>query len=969
MEQGRKPRMIGEQLLLGGAEYRIEAVEGYGGSTIVYRASYQDGLSSDRRHEVLIKELFPYHPKGLVYRDETGRVRCRPDGKAFMEQCRMSFYKGNQANLDLLARIPEKISGNLNSFEEYGTFYSVLPVHGGRNLQSLLEEGKQFQTLREAASGIKMILDALKGFHDNGILHLDISPDNILILPTYALLIDYNSVWPMKRKEGEICFFSEKEGYTAPEVRLKEEENIKAPADLYSVSAVFFRMLTGHPLSGEAAMGNKIWKSFPKNLDIFAGEPDSAAYKAVSIVSKGLHILARKRYQTIAEMERELDELICRIDQKGVSYSTLFEGSLRELKKRKQTKEKYLTRKIRMDDGRVLSEEMCYERLLQGDKILLRGAGGMGKTQFLVHLWQMGMKTYREHGTILFYIPLTEYQDAGEERHFIRKYLLHHLCCLEPEASMEEAAAELNRLFEQESGTYRKFLFLLDGLNEAGERREKLLREIEELGKMASVGILVTNRMDFVKKYALHQFLSAEILLLEKEEAAETLAAAGIRVPSHNGILDLLVNPMMLALYQKSFQMRRETEEGQEMCCPRNMDDMIRYYLDSLYHLELRQASGNEAKQLMCGYILYYLLPDIAREMKRRKRNQLHAEVMYRLAKKSFDEVKTKSFAMTFPQYLGKTRLMLRDIPDAGEWFDYAVSGQLMEKLNLIEESGEKSFRLMHDNFIDSLAVLAKENRKKMMRYRMKTQGVKAGIGIFALWIAAMGGRAVWKEHMPVHLSKEEEGTLYSAIQRMVINVGICNFQIRGQNEILAAAEKEGVLKGNVQDVGELREIIEKNMEDAKSTYVSYRDGKSHLHKLEDMGEFIPLDLLEQLYQKPEEFQEITEHVADKLKDRLCDEESIYNTYDKRKPLTDAYNQYLDAYARLCAAEYSQMIYSLKEMGAEQAAEEVMDGASEMLALGKYVAYNSQEEITDALTGAKRRLQSAKRAMKGQGLL
>ena len=51
MEQGRKPRMIGEQLLLGGAEYRIEAVEGYGGSTIVYRASYQDGLSSDRRHE------------------------------------------------------------------------------------------------------------------------------------------------------------------------------------------------------------------------------------------------------------------------------------------------------------------------------------------------------------------------------------------------------------------------------------------------------------------------------------------------------------------------------------------------------------------------------------------------------------------------------------------------------------------------------------------------------------------------------------------------------------------------------------------------------------------------------------------------------------------------------------------------------------------------------------------------------
>ena len=77
----------------------------------------------------------------------------------------------------------------------------------------------------------------------------------------------------------------------------------------------------------------------------------------------------------------------------------------------------------------------------------------------------------------------------------------------------------------------------------------------------------------------------------------------------------------------------------------------------------------------------------------------------------------------------------------------------------------------------------------------------------------------------------------------------------------------------------------------------------------------------------------------------------------------------LDAYARMCAAEYSQMIYSLKEIGAQRAAEEAMDGAIEMLAVGKYVRYNDQTEITDALTEAKRRLYSAVREMKRQGLL
>lgn len=134
MKQGRKLRMVGERFSLGGAEYRIEGIEGYGGSVIVYRASYQDGLNSGRRHEVLIKELFPYHPKDWIYRDEAGRICCNPAGKTFMERCRQSFYRGNQANLDLLVHMPEQISGNLNSFEAYGTFYSVLPVHGGKNL-------------------------------------------------------------------------------------------------------------------------------------------------------------------------------------------------------------------------------------------------------------------------------------------------------------------------------------------------------------------------------------------------------------------------------------------------------------------------------------------------------------------------------------------------------------------------------------------------------------------------------------------------------------------------------------------------------------------------------------------------------------------------------------------------------------------------------------------------------------------
>ncbi len=83
MDQVRKPRAAGEKLLLGGMEYRIEDVRGYGGSVIVYRASYRDGLNQDKRHEVLLKELFPYHKNGWIYRGEDGNICCRPPRKSF----------------------------------------------------------------------------------------------------------------------------------------------------------------------------------------------------------------------------------------------------------------------------------------------------------------------------------------------------------------------------------------------------------------------------------------------------------------------------------------------------------------------------------------------------------------------------------------------------------------------------------------------------------------------------------------------------------------------------------------------------------------------------------------------------------------------------------------------------------------------------------------------------------------------
>ena len=104
MSYQRQLRENGEYISLGGVSYRIDGVEGLGGSSIVYKASYSDGLNTEHSHQVYIKELFPWHPKGYVYREKDGSIVGINDGSDLMKYSKQKFRQGNQINL---LRFPE----------------------------------------------------------------------------------------------------------------------------------------------------------------------------------------------------------------------------------------------------------------------------------------------------------------------------------------------------------------------------------------------------------------------------------------------------------------------------------------------------------------------------------------------------------------------------------------------------------------------------------------------------------------------------------------------------------------------------------------------------------------------------------------------------------------------------------------------------------------------------------------------
>ncbi|MCC8080612.1 MAG: hypothetical protein LIO80_01120 [Lachnospiraceae bacterium] len=971
MSYKRKLRCIGEEIILGGTSYRLESVEGCGASAVVYRASYQDELSRGAFHYVFIKELYPWTADGSIFRTGSGEISYTPDGESRMELDRERFLLGNRVNLELLRQLPSGVSGNINSFEAFGTYYSVLAVHGGENLKTLLTDGHREFTLRESAVVIKQILNALELFHKNHLLHLDISPDNILLLPEQVLLIDYNSVWDARDLRPEEFSFSEKRGYSAPEISLKHVTEIGRAADIYSVCAVFFHMVMRRPLQEQEIIGNGLRRCFTRDLDAFRNVPESAAGKAVQILRKGLHTIPRKRWSSAAALREEIDELIRRIDGKGVSRSALWETSRRACGRMPGGKDSYLRQEIRLLDGEEIfpvqtecgnqggftvipgereislnssesgnplpgtdSIEQLRSRLAAGEQILLTGPGGMGKTSLLYQIWRQETSSWRPREPVTLYVPLKDYQNCAGEPFFIRKTILRGLVFSEEQNGYQDAMHELDRVLGGDPGGGTGVILLLDGLNEAGERRENLLREIEGLGSGSGCGILLTDRTDEAKAYALHAFQRAVLLPLDPETVREQLERSGCLFPEAEELLRLLTNPMLLGLYQSVCAIRREIREtGDGPSGIHSAEELIGMFFTYLCKKQLRLDSGDFAKQLCHRYLLEHLLPAVAGEMKRRRRTLLTLDEICAVSAESYRNLRRGEFGRCFPEYLGKSRLMLEGISTEEEWFDFAVVEQLTEKLGLLTRHEKHFYGLAHDNFLEYLTEAADKNRKILGQKRRRKYLPGVLVCAAAVILLACGRDQIAERISRTAALQDGEGTsdtaaAYTEEEQNIIDraftcvgmdMGTLSAQITAQRNVLETAATEDVLSGDPDRIADFQELMAYGLAQTDVYYVM-QISEDVMAQLIQMDPDFPLDELTDLCGMPDEMAAVMQQAFEDLEDMLC-EESARGEGDKRA-LVEAYNAYLDAYVQYA---FYELDYVLLRMDPDHLADVLND--------------------------------------------
>ncbi len=788
----------------------IESLAGKGADAIVYLGSYPDEQQPHLRHRVLIKELFPYHPQGAVYRDEEDNICFDEDGEETMRLHRMSFGRGNEVHIRLQGSHPEELDFHVNTFSMHHTLYSVLGFSGGRSMDresALPGAGKTPLTVH--IRRMMGVLNVLEAFHEEGYLHLDISPDNILLLgegrKERVSLIDYNSVHTLEEIQNrKSVYYSAKEGYTAPEIQMGRIRSIGFSADLYSVTAVFYRCITGRKLTAMQMISRAV--PALSDAECVKGMPDTVLGMLQRIMKRGLAPSIRLRYPDVPAMRKDLEELQDRIEGKGITHWALWEvgraSILRTVKANpaldyiREEEKLYPIAGAHSDGKRVTLPELFQSVIMsEGCPAVLLGSGGMGKTTALLRMAYLQPPQYCDVKPAVFYISLYGWNNSGDD--YIKNKILENLRFKQETDSMEMAKHELLRLLSAPFYTLPdakrpfvrstldagcpngytlpdakrpKLLLLLDGYNEASGELTLLLKEISELSALAGLRILLTSRSP------ISGLDCQEIRLCQMDEAEVVgiLAKNGILPPENKKLLRLLCTPMMLSIFVKT-----ALDGGKQLLIDSKEADpqkqLLSRYLSAMLEKEEKNAPEDPQRKWGTEAALYYVLPKLADFLKSKGTAASDQELLP-LINKCFHRLSKSDMTAVFPEWIGRLSDIRGNAGNAEEWYGLMVHSILWRRLGLLIRDEDGKYRIVHQLIEGYLAEICRDFERK---FAWRQRSRNAVIALVCLLLAGASWKWLYlpyqaslvQEEKKVHYDEALSDTVLSTAFQAYINL------------------------------------------------------------------------------------------------------------------------------------------------------------------------------------------------------
>ncbi len=259
--------------------YEILELIGFGGMAIVFKAF--DRLENKNVAVKILKDEF-------LQNDDFKR-RFRNESKAIALLSHPGIVKVSDVNF----------SDNIQ--------YIVMEYIDGITLKEYIEQQGSVKW-KEAVHFTVQILRALQHAHDNGIVHRDVKPQNVMLLEDGTIKVMDFGIARFARENGKTL--SDKAigsvHYISPEQA--QGDNTDERTDIYAVGVILYEMLTGKvPFDGDTpvSIAIKQMQMEPKHPTLINPQIPTGLEE---IILRAMQKDPQLRYQTASEMLRDIDE-------------------------------------------------------------------------------------------------------------------------------------------------------------------------------------------------------------------------------------------------------------------------------------------------------------------------------------------------------------------------------------------------------------------------------------------------------------------------------------------------------------------------------------------------------------------------------------------------------------------------------------------------------------------------------------
>lgn len=276
-----------------GGRYLVGRALGQGGFGVTYI-----GWDMYKNEKIAIKEYFP---SGCA-----ARKRDNYTLSPYSDSESQNIYESGKTRfLDEAKRLKE-INDVANVvrvsafFAENNTAYIIMDYVEGITFKKYLFDRGGLTSLADALEKLHPVVTALSQIHKKNMLHRDISPDNIILSPLGAVLIDFGAAREYSFETPTSKTINVKTGY-APMEQYDTHGQQGPWTDVFAFASTIYRAVTGIlPANAIKRSENSAELRLPHELnqDINPAEEQ--------VLLRGMEIDIQKRYQDIDSFYRDL---------------------------------------------------------------------------------------------------------------------------------------------------------------------------------------------------------------------------------------------------------------------------------------------------------------------------------------------------------------------------------------------------------------------------------------------------------------------------------------------------------------------------------------------------------------------------------------------------------------------------------------------------------------------------------------